>query len=260
MEGKKNLLITLMTIFIISTILLGGFIIYDKVLKKDTVPVDNSSETNNEQKENDKLYHIEDGEKFVIYGKTPGLDDQLINRGKEISFAYPVIDINSDEMKKVNNEISKKYQDAYKSDLSSKADGNSCVAVKKNGQYYGGDHILYNTYRIFENTNYLSIVIIDNAYTECAGGDTGYDGYVINKETKKLMTNKEILKLFGAENNEKVFIDKYNEVANIFDYSKINSIEDANILIYDNKLMISIDGNGESLLQYNNGKLEEYYD
>lgn len=61
------------------------------------------------------------------------------------------------------------------------------------------------------------------------------------------MTNTEILK-FNAQIDEKVFIEKYNENAEIFATKKINSIEKAKILIYDDKLMMSVDGNSEVLL------------
>lgn len=253
MKENRRLLVILTTVFICATILLGGYVIYDKVLKKDVI------QTNDGHKENGKLYHVEDGEKFMIYGKNLLENDQLINRNIEISFAYPVIDINTDEIKKVNSEIYEKYQSSYRSNLNNKVTSSSCVAIRKNDQFYGGSHILYNTYRVYETSNYLSIVIIDEKYTECASGNIGYVGYVINKDTKKLMTNKEILRLFNAVNNEKVFIDEYNKAANIFEYSKITNIEDANVLIYDNKLMLSIKGNGESLLKYDNGKLVDYY-
>ena len=244
MKRKNSTLTVILISLVIVTIGLGIFIFYNKIIKKSSI----------EQ----KLYHIEDGEKYNIYGKESD-DREFVNRGIEISFSYPVIDINSSEIKKVNKLISKMYKENYKTNFETSAEF-SCVAIKKNDKYYGGSHILFNSYKISENEKFLSIVIVSKAYTECAGGDISYDGFVIDKHTKKLLSNKEILKMFNAENDEKIFIDKYNEDAEIFENDKINNIEDAKILIYNNKLMISIVGNGESLLQYNNGKLEDYYD
>ena len=158
-------------------------------------------------------------------------------------------------MKNVNKKIYDKYQEDYNTNLRTVSD-EGCVAVKKNDNIYGFHHVFYDEYKIFETDSYLSIVIVDSAYTECAGGYSHYNGYVINKESKKVMTNAEIIKMFNAKEN--VFIDEYNEAANIFDNNRATSIEDMEIFVLDGNLLVAIPGNGDTLMKYSNGQLENY--
>ncbi len=218
----------------------------------------NNNQVNNTSSNSDKLYHIEDGEKFNIYGMTPGLEDNLVPRDIEISFAYPVIDIDSAEVKNINQKIANQYKEDYNTNLRSEFNkANDCVAIKSGNKYYGSSHIYYDTYKVFEKDNYLSIVVVKKAYTECAGGYNYYTGYVIDKTTKKVMSNAEIVKMFNA--NEKVIVDKYNENAGVFGYAKATSVDDIELFIYDGNLAAVIPGNGDSLMKYNNGQLEDYY-
>ena len=241
-EKKQDLLIIIMSVILVLLIAVVIYLIFFNK-KEDLKPVNNQS---------GELYHIVDGEKFDIYGMTPGEDDALVNRGIEISFAYPVIDIDSEEVKAINKKIYELYQSDYKMNLANEATKNSCVAIKKNNKYYGIEHIFYNTYKIFQNSDYLSIVIISHGYTECASGDVSYTGYVINKNTKKVMNNSEIAKLFNC--SEKSIIEQYNEQGKYIDL-KADTINDIELFIYDNNLAFTIHGgDSDTVITYNNGK------
>ena len=254
-SGGNNLTVTIVTVVITLMAVAIGYLLF---IRKDSNQQTNTNSGQNNNVNNqsnvDKLYHIEDGEKFTIYGKTPGEDNDFVNRNMEISFAYPVIDIDNDKVKVINKEIYNQYKNDYETNVSLN-DSTGCVAIKKDSKYRAGTHIFYDTYKTFETTDYLSIVIISKAYTECAGGDIGYKGYVINKKTKDIMSNSELVKMFNAD--EKKIIDKYNENADSIGYSKAKTIEDVNMFIYENNLaIVSIGGAYDELLIYSNGNFK----
>lgn len=253
-KNKSSIGIIIITVIVTLLVLAIAYLLF--VRNNDNLSKGKQdSDTNNTQSNSGKLYHIEDGEKFNIYGKTPGEDDDFVNRNMEISFAYPVIDIDSTEIKAINKEIYNQYKNDYEL-ITSLDDFTGCVAIKKDNKYHPGTHIFYDTYKIFETDTYLSVVIISKTYTECAGGDTSYKGYVINKKTKDIMSNSELVKTFNAD--EKKIIDKYNENADVFGYSKAKTIEDVELFIYENKLSLVIHGNGDSLYKYENGNFIEF--
>ncbi len=246
-KSQKPLIIFLVIIILLLLGMLVYLLFFNK--KEDVKPI-NSNEQG--QIENKKLYHIEDGEKFTVYGKENG---SYISRNFEISFAYPVIDIDDNEVKVINNEIANNYKNDYNINLKNSTDGSGCVAIRKNNKYYSGEHVVYDTSKVFEKDNYLSIVIKSVAYTECASGGPSYRGYVINKTTKKVMSNAELVKMFNA--NEQKIIDKYNENANALAYNKAKTIDDVNLFVYENDLaIVSIGGDYDDLLLYANGNFK----
>lgn len=247
MKKKNTGLIVCIVILILIVLGLVGFIVYDKV-------INNKPNDNIESKE---LYSIKKlGDKVLYTGKS---DLEIIS--SEIIFAYPVININSKEIRKVNSEILKVYQDVY-----SFIDSNytkevsetpMCqITINKNGKLYGGENTVSPLrYIISENDKYLSVVIEEMHITMCGGGSTSYLGYTINKETKKAMSNSEILELFNASNDENVFVDAYNENAQSIGLGNAKSIDDLRLYVYDGELVLCLTTNGDYLLKYSNGKL-----
>lgn len=247
MEKKYTGLVVCNTVLILIVLGLVGFIVYDKV-------INNKPNDNIESKE---LYSIKKlGDKVLYTGKS---DLEIIS--SEIIFAYPVININSKEIRKVNSEILKVYQDVY-----SFIDSNytkevsetpMCqITINKNGKLYGGENTVSPLrYIISENDKYLSVVIEEMHITMCGGGSTSYLGYTINKETKKVMSNSEILELFNASNDENVFVDAYNENAQSIGLGNAKSIDDLRLYVYDGELVLCLTTNGDYLLKYSNGKL-----
>ena len=247
MEKKYTGLVVCNTVLILIVLGLVGFIVYDKV-------INNKPNDNIESKE---LYSIKKlGDKVLYTGKS---DLEIIR--SEIIVAQPVININSKEIRKVNSEILKVYQDVY-----SFIDSNytkevsetpMCqITINKNGKLYGGENTVSPLrYIISENDKYLSVVIEETHITMCGGGSTSYLGYTINKETKKVMSNSEILELFNASNDENVFVDAYNENAQSIGLGNAKSIDDLRLYVYDGELVLCLTTNGDYLLKYSNGKL-----
>ena len=247
MEKKYTGLVVCNTVLILIVLGLAGFIVYDKV-------INNKPNDNIESKE---LYSIKKLTDKVTY---TGKNDLEIING-EIIFAYPVININSEEIRNVNNEILKEYQDAYSfinSNYTKEVSETPICqfTIKKNGKLYSGEYSMTALkYNISENDKYLSVVIEEMHITMCGCGSTSYLGYTINKETKKVMSNSEILELFNASNLENVFVDAYNENAQSIGLGNAKSIDDLRLYVYDGELVLCLTTNGDYLLKYSNGKL-----
>ena len=220
MKKENTRLIICIVILIFIVLGLVGFIVYDKV-------INNKPNDNIESKE---LYSIKKLTDKVTY---TGKNDLEIING-EIIFAYPVININSEEIRNVNSQIT----------------------INKTGKLFGGENTVSPLrYIISENDKYLSVVIEETHITMCGCGSTSYLGYTINKETKKVMSNSEILELFNASNLENVFVDAYNENAQSIGLGNAKSIDDLRLYVYDGELVICLTMNGDYLLKYSNGKL-----
>ena len=247
MKKENTRLIICIVILIFIVLGLVGFIVYDKV-------VNNKPNDNIESKE---LYSIKKLTDKVTY---TGKNDLEIING-EIIFAYPVININSEEIRNVNSEILKVYQDVYSfidSNYTKKVDDTAMcqITINKTGKLFGGENTVSPLrYIISENDKYLSVVIEETHITMCGCGSTSYLGYTINKETKKVMSNSEILELFNASNLENVFVDAYNENAQSIGLGNAKSIDDLRLYVYDGELVICLTMNGDYLLKYSNGKL-----
>lgn len=246
MEEKKGngktILIATLVIIIIGLI---GFIVYDKCFNKEAAPVKPQEEKEEKKEDQKEVYHVVDGEKFDVYGKTPGEETELTKRNQTISFVYPVIDIDSEDAKIANEKIKKVYDTAYQNNLNAEADKNACIAIKKDGKYYGGSHISSISYDVTNNDKFIAITLIGREDTECAGGYKSYSSFVIDKTTKKAMTNKELVTYFGAD--ETKIISLFNRDADTFGNEKANTIEEVDLVIIDGVLNVVQHGNGDSV-------------
>ena len=246
MEEKKGngktILIATLVIIIIGLI---GFIVYDKCFNKEAAPVKPQEEKEEEKEEKKEVYHVVDGEKFDVYGKTPGEETELTKRNQTISFVYPVIDIDSEDAKIANEKIKKVYDTAYQNNLNAEATADACIAIKKDGKYYGGSHISSVSYDVTNNDKFIAITLIGREDTECAGGYKSYSSFVIDKTTKKAMTNKELVTYFGAD--ETKIISSFNQNADTFGNEKANTIEEVDLVIIGGVLNVVQHGNGDSV-------------
>ena len=253
MEKKYTGLVVCIAILILIVLGLAGFIVYDKVINNrpndNVAQPDNNDEQNKDPKE---LYSFKKlGEKIPIDGK-----GHYEGATGEISFEYPVININSEEIRNVNNEILKEYQNAYSfinSNYTKEVNetGMCQITIKRNGKIYGGSNFISSLdYNVFENGDYLSIVIENARLAMCDDKGSSYLGYVINKETNKIMSNSEILEMFYANNDEKLFIDAYNENAKSLGLNdRAKSIDDLKLYIYKGKLVLCLAGSTDGLEQ-----------
>ena len=247
MEKKIDVKTLFIIILIILVVALGGFVIYDKVLKKDNnLPVE-SKQNDNQPIENKKLYHIEDGEEFILY-ESEKYDD-FVSTNKKVSFDYPVIDISQDEIEIINKEIASMYKRAYSvninNNLSCKNEEGGCLALKKDNKYYESQSYHFLQYKIYESERLLSIIILGQSGDYKAGGNFSYSGWVIDKNTQKVMTSTELTKLFNID--AKTILDEYNLQVASYGYDAAKKIDDILLLVDQNKLLIVVDnhfGNG----------------
>ena len=137
--------------------------------------------------------------KDIVYSESdvyPYITQKLIDYG-EMYVEYPVINIDSDEIKKVNDEIQAKLDEIYGLTVYSPYSSDSGIYLEKFG---------YSSSQITSFGDYSSLIIKYqrgdklNDYTPLPT----YDVYTINKITGKLMENSEILEMFGLSEEEAV--------------------------------------------------------
>lgn len=203
MENKNNKILLILTIILGTlVIILGGYVTYDKIIKKEEINDNNNSTNsisnniilkldNNKNWVYDANYNLPTDEESY-YGTI--MHDKLI---KASDLIVPYINIDSEDAKKTNNEIYKLYEDLineFNSNLKDK------IAYK------------IVTYKTYLNSNILSIVIT----TERAGTSIpvyDYYTYNFNLNNGKLLSYEELYKNLGytddfIENKISQSIDK----------------------------------------------------
>ena len=242
---QKYTLLLILCTFIGTVIIMLG--IYFWFIKKDDRPIENN-QTINDKEETKKLYSIVDGDELELYDD----EDGKLTKKPDISFDYPVINIDTAEIKKANEEIKKIYDDTKKGNLAKEVTSNPYgFMVKKGDKYYiedvDADGILWDIkYNISEEENYLSISIIRNWLCHC-GGATSVDKYVVDKKTNKLLSDSEIFKLFNV--TEKEFMDYINSGDSC---GATHKLSDGQLFIQDKKLAFAYeDCGGANISTYN---------
>lgn len=171
-------------------LLFVGYFVYSKVSKNN-------------------LYHYVNGE---VYGVVEYGDDM---GNFNLQLKYPVIDIEGEDVKKINTDIKQRALDLkrnYENLDNPLIDVGviSCPIVTINNSKYELEAIEYYTYEFIESNNYLTVIEWSNGGTSCSGGWEWYTFlYVINKETGKVLSNNDIISLYGY--NEKEIINKYRD-------------------------------------------------
>ena len=235
-SGKPKIALILIGLGILCMFVAAGFYLL-KDDKKEPATTNNESLT---------TYHIVDGEEYTIYEVNDS--NKLVESTEKLSFDYPLLDIDSTDAKKVNEDIKKKYDDAYNDMFSVEAKG--CVAVKKDNKTYGSAHVVYYKYDVFENDKMIAIALTQVVSTRCASGGEYYFGYAIDKTTNKIMTNTELTSYFNV-NNETV-INGYNEQAKNVNGDPAATIEDVMLIVKEGKLYyVEYYGDGSGLVDTN---------
>lgn len=201
-----------------------------------------------DQNNNSKSYSIIDGEEYVIYERDDSHDSyELVESDEKISFDYPQFNIDSEDAKKINDTIKEKYEEAYKNIFDpTKTEG--CIGVKKDNKIYSETHVIYYSYDVYENDKIVSISLTEHMSTRCASGGEYFKGYVINKETKKAMTNEELVNMFNVDKQN--IINNYNKQASIVSRDSAKTIEDIILVVKDGKLYyVEYYGDGSGLAE-----------
>ena len=234
---KQYTLLLILCTFIGTVIIMTG--IYFWFIKKDDKPIENNQNVN-EKEETKKLYTIVDGEELELYDD----EDGKLTKKTDISFDYPVINIDTVEIEKANEEIKKIYDDTKKGNLAKEVTSNPYgFMVKKGDKYYmedsANDGILWDIkYNISETDDYLSVSIIRNWLCHC-GGVISIDKYVVDKKTNKLLSDTDILKLFNLTEQEFLDFLSKNDPCGIK-----YKLSDGQLFIQDNKLAFASENCG----------------
>jgi len=172
MENKEEKVVTktsggvkaLLVILILALIGTSGFIVYDKLISKDNESKSNTKEeTKKEETKKESVKKIDESKEYVYD----------LEKGE--SYAIPYINIDSDDAKRLNNEIDLFLEENYFSTKN--------LAT--------GDYIYILKYEYYINEDILS-VIIKLQHSEIS--QRIYKAFNINKKTGKEITNEEILK------------------------------------------------------------------
>ena len=209
----------LVIILLILVILLASYILYDKVIKKEEVkePEKQVIDKNDESEKNDELEKIDKSrgwyyfEDVASYEVTNEKTKEKIN----VVYKYPVININSDDAKRINEKTKKEVLEKNNTFINSehgKTFGCSETTESDFHAYinYNNAKKLIGYYDIDEfkiKETEKEILMIYQADMEstgvilCGAGGRKYINavYVISKETGKELTQKEIVESYGYD-------------------------------------------------------------
>lgn len=210
MKNKKIIYCVIVVLFL----LLVGYFVYSKVNKND-------------------LYHYVNGE---VYGVVDYGDDM---ESFDLQLKYPVIDIESDDVEKINADIKQRAIDlkqVYYKKLDNPIDDTNeimCPIIIIDNIKTADDHIEYYTYEFIESDKYLTVIEWNHGDTSCASGWKLYTSlYVINKENGKVLSNNDVLLLYGY--NQQEILNKYrNKLTDYNDDDFGYEEEDINTMLYN---------------------------
>ena len=191
-----------------------------------------------DEQDEKKLYSIVPGEKYELYSHLHLYGrPEYQNENDIIDFSYPQINIDSDEIRKVNESIRKSYEEIKK--YLPKEEGNGCICIKSGDRYLcNGEHLKSEEYGFYETEKYLTIELISRSRTYCAGGGFEYTIYTLDKEAKRILSIDEILNAFKFNKNtyEQAVKNKYNETYGI----ELDNFEYVEVGIYNNDSLIVV--------------------
>lgn len=251
--NKKKIIISfvvLLIVIIIGTSILGLY-------KKDNKLDNNNSNTKYEKiDENKDFIYIHKGNTYEVN----------FNKSKQVSLDYPIININTKSVKKLNNNIQKQFnelEDKYKKI----GINDDCTCIKIDGINHCDEHIESLHYVTVQTLDYYQVLLYSFFNTNCASGDRDLKGYVISTKTGEVMNNKEIIEFFGYDTNKllqeynKYKQEEYKENDEIF--KNINDINKLSLIIH-NDILIIIDyplmGDGYNTLSFDGKKVQIYID
>ncbi len=245
-HAKNTGLYVAIGILCVLVLLLGGYIVYDKVLTDKEIPVENNTNDSNNNHNNSNLISKLDSKKDWIYAADYSLptnkesyygfsDHSKLIRVKDL--VVPYVNIDSSDAKKVNQEIYQLYEELIKKFNNNLKEEIWFTTVK------------YSTYT---NNNIVSIVIT----TETAGTSTPiyeYYTYNFNLENGRLLSYNDVYEKLGYNTNNisevvkeavtNTMKEKYKE--NDFDNYNNQSIGNYTSSVSNNTIKYYIDNNNK---------------
>ena len=266
MEEKKSFLSTLVILLSIIIVVLAGFIIYDKVLKKEN----NSSDKAPYHKidETKGTYYVQMEDKYQLFynkdvyeGKAFSEDGLEKLENEVMDMSYPVINIDTLSVKSINSKIKEIYDESIALNLDEN-DHNSCICIKKDNKVMCGSHGIESSYKVKETDRFITVIIEQQYYTQCASSNYKMNIFTIDKKDGHELSNKEIAKYFEYD-EKKIYDDvvKYLKQELISDESFYDStFKDGYALLIEDDLLkikyFAIDGEDtikyDDVLSYNN--------
>ena len=247
LEKRKNIEIVVLGVIIV--VLLGA-LIYLLFIKKDNPaeppkPQDNQQINSNTSEE--KLYSIIQGNSYELYEAyyKEGEKNITLARGPlgvyEITFDYPQINIDSNDIVSINNSIKSTFHDLETNINEKKLEEGICI--KLNNNYHCDNPLSYPIYKIYEDDKYLNIIMTVHNIVHNGSGqyDVSSNIYTISKNRKKLLNNYDIYNLFGNnEDNVKNQFKNYLKTSNpnLEDKEIDETINNMKIYLYNDKLYI----------------------
>lgn len=273
MEKKNTGLVVLVIILSLLVLGLGGYIVYDKVLKnKDfinkeinnkisSIKIDNSLDYvydadysyDNKYKEFDRNFAGEEsGKKTIDYY---GIYVEY-NMGKQYlsDLKVPYININSEAAKKVNDKMKNLYFDSAK-------DFDTCAEESFKGIEYGPSCSQILTYRTYEYEDILSVVVISSIQATSTWL-LNYNVFNFDLNSGNLIDYKDTLSKIGYdydETNSKLKVLLKNKMDELFsEHLDLSTACINNSNCYDKAYdILENDVENESIYYFmdNNGKL-----
>ena len=259
-KGKKinNKTIGIIGVIILLIIAIIGIGVYITLRNKEDNNIDNN-ETNIK-------YEKIDENKDFIYVHEGNTYEVNFNEAKQVSFDYPIININTESVKKLNNNIKEQFsnlEEEYK--RIGISDGSTCIKI--DGINHCAEYIESLNYVTTETSDYYQVLIYNFYNAMYASGDSDLKGYIISIKTGEVMNNKEIIELFGYDTNK--LLQEYNKYkqeeykANDEVFENINDINKLSLIIH-NDILIIIDyplmGDGYNTLSFDGKKVQIYID
>ena len=241
--NKKKITISFVVLLIVIIISISIF-----ALCKNDDKLDNNNS-------NTKYEKIDENKDFIYIHKGNTYEVNF-NKSKQVSLDYPIININTESVKKLNNNIQKQFnelEDKYKK-----------IGIND----HCDEHIESLHYVTVQTLNYYQVLLYSFFNTNCASGDRDLKGYVISTKTGEVMSNKEIIELFEFDTNKllreynKYKQEEYKENDEI--YENIKNINQLSLMIH-NDILIIIDyplmGDGSyNTLSFDGKKVQIYID
>lgn len=209
----KKIIIFLVVLVIIS---FGGYLVYDKILKKDNGVV-------NKSKNNEVSY-------IMMQSNTIG----TTSNSEKLFINYPMISYENDSINKLNNIIKDNVSKSIEGINSYSGNSNdNCLKIKLDNEddYKIYDYFIYNKYYLYDTDKYLSIVEVKKYSSSCLKEYSVIEStYVIDKSSKNVLYSNDLIKLID--------INKLNKVIN---GESNNELDKNNIYIYynnDNEMIV----------------------
>ena len=200
----------LLVVFMVISLLLAGFIIYDKVIKKEEIKTIEPKTENLEKTE--LLQKIDNSKNWVYMEKIAEYEIVNAKDGKNVNvtYEYPVINIDSVDAKKFNDDSKKEVVDKNTEFLNHDPNRVGCSEpsddpysyIINNGQKKYVGYYDLDSYKIIETDDYI-VVMFEDGFTPTSSSFcdwvNGVNVFAISKKDGKKISNKELVKLQGYD-------------------------------------------------------------